>query len=138
MSMNLDDLFIDEEVGQSGIWVDFYSGSKLKLASTENAQYKAYLAKLARKHRLQLDQANDDSTGLIQEITAEAMAKHVLLDWRNVTLGGEQNAKYTPEKGKLALLNAPKLREFVSEQASDSSNFKKQLVEDVKKPSAGS
>ena len=138
MAMNLEDLFVDQEVGESGVWVDFYNGSKLKLASSENAKYKALLAKLARKHRLQLDQSNDDSTALIQEITSEALAKHVLLDWEGVSLGGEANAKYTPEKGKIALLNAPKLREFVTDQAADNTNFKKKIIEDVKKPSAGS
>lgn len=136
MSMNLDDLFIDQEVGEAGVWVDFYNGSKLKLASSENAKYKAHLAKLARKHRLQLDQSNDDSTALIQEITSEALAKYVLLDWYGVSLGGEEDTPYSPEKGKLALINAPKLREFVTEQAADNTNFKK-IVEDVKKPFAG-
>lgn len=137
MSMKIDDLFIDQELGEAGVWVDFYNGSRLKLASSENPKYKAYLAKLARKHRLQLDQTNDDSTSLIQEITAEALSKHVLLDWSGVSLGDEAETKYTPEVGKLALLRAPKLREFVTDQAGDNTNFKQELVSAVKKPSAG-
>ena len=138
MSFELEELFIDEAVGEAGTWVDFYNGSRLKIASSENAKYKAYIAKLARKHRLQLDQSNDDSTALIQDITAEALAKFVLLDWEKVSLGGQQNVPYTPELGKQALLSAPKLKDFVTDQAADNTNFKKEQVEAVKKPTAGS
>jgi hypothetical protein len=137
MSFNLESLFLDDEVGESGVWVNFYNGSRLKIASSENPKYKAYLSKLARHHKLQLDQANDDSTALVQEITAEALAKHVLLDWEKVTLGGQENVKYTPELGKQALLSAPKLREFVIDQANDTENFRRKQVEAVKKPTSG-
>ena len=138
MSLQLDDLFVDEELGEAGVWVNFYNGSRLKLASSENAKYKAYLAKLARKHRLELDQSNDDSTQLIQEITAEALAKHVLLDWEKVAIGGQADAKYTEELGKLAILKAPKLKDFILDQAADNTNFLKGQIEQVKKPTNGS
>lgn len=138
MTLQLDSLYIDEDLGTTGVWVDFYNGSRLKLASIENEKYKGYLARLAKKHRLQLDQNNDDSTGLIQDITAEALAKHVLLDWEGVNLGDQKDASYNPEIGKKALLMAPKLKDFVMEQAGDYTNYNQKVVEEVKKPSSGS
>ena len=138
MSLQIDSLFVDEELGDAGVWVNFYNGSRLKLASSENAKYKAYMAKLARKHRLELDQSNDDSTALIQDITAEALSKHVLLDWEKVSIGGDEDAAYTPELGKLAILKAPKLKDFILDQAADNTNFKKKQIEQVKKPTSGS
>jgi hypothetical protein len=137
MSLDLNDLFVDPEVGQEGVWVDFYNGSRLKVASTESPKYKSYLAKLARQNKLQLDDANDDSAALVQEITADALSKHVLLDWESVSISGQPNVAYTPEIGKQALLMAPKLREFVMDQAGSSNLFKKKVVEEVKKSSDG-
>ena len=137
MSFNLDEIILDQDLSVDGVWVDFYNGSRLKIASSDNPKYKAALSKLARQHRLQLDDANDESSELIQDITADAMSKHVLLDWEKVSVGGDEDAPYSPELGKKALRAAPKLRDFVTDQASSSAIFKKKVVEEVKKSSTG-
>jgi hypothetical protein len=138
MALKLDDLFVDQEIGTEGVWVDFYNGSKLKIASIDNPKYKAYLSKLARKNRFQLDQSNEDSSELVQEITTDAMAKYVLVGWKGIQLGEDGvETPYTPEIGKKALQSAPKLRAFVSEQAEDNTLYKKEVIEAVKKPSLG-
>lgn len=133
----LDSLFVDPEVGQEGVWVDFYGGSQLKLASIESMKYKSTMAKLARQHRIQLDEANEDSTELVQKITAEALAKCVLLDWKGIQIDGKP-VPYTWQVGMDAIQKSSKFRDFVSERAADTSLFKKQLVEEVKKPLSGS
>lgn len=132
MAFNLDELFVDPAVGENGVWTDCFSGSKLKIAYMESKKYKTALAKLARQHRLELDDTNEESYDLIQSITARALSEHVLLDWSGVIVNGEERP-YTKELGYQALLNYPKLREFVTEKASEPATFKEALVERVKK-----
>ena len=129
---NLDELFSDKKLEEEGIWIEFYEGSRLKIASMDSKAYKAELANLARKNKLRMDDDNPDYYDLIQELTCEALAKHVLKDWEGIQLNGEKNAKYKPSVGKQVLLQASKLRAFVEEAASDYKNFKKKLEEEVK------
>lgn len=133
---DLDSLFVDPAQGEEGVWVDFYSGSQLKIAYSENKKYKARLAKLAKQHRLELDDSNEESYELIQRITCQAMAENLLLDWKGIVIGGVEKP-YTKELGFQALASYPKLREFVSEKAADPQTFKAKTVERVKKPSSG-
>ena len=129
----LDELFADPKRETEGVWVDFYNGSKLKLASTESPVYQARLAKLAKKHQLQLDADNEESIHLVQEITAEAMSHCVLLDWKGINMHGQENIPYTPKLGKEALLKSSKFRKFVTESAGDHENFRAEVAEKVKK-----
>jgi hypothetical protein len=137
MAFELNQLFVDPDIAEKGVWVDFYGDSKLLLASTESKKYKSTLAKLARAHRIQLDEANEDATQLVQAITAEALAKCVLLDWRDVKMDGTV-MPYSWEVGKQAMIQSSKFREFVTERAADTSLFRKEVIEEVKKPSSGS
>lgn len=140
MSFDLDSLFTDPRKEEEGVWVDFYSDSQLKIASTESKAYKAELAEQARKHSLQLDldQDNDRYYDLIQELTCEALAKHVLKDWRNINIGDQENVPYTPSLGKELLMKSSKFRAFVERAAGDHTNFKQTVEEDAKNSSTGS
>lgn len=133
MAFNLDDLYVDPGKGDNGVWVDCWGGSKLKLAYSEGKKYKAALAKLARQHRLELDDSNEESYDIIQSITAQALSNHVLLDWTGVIVNGEEKP-YTKELGYQALLAYPKLREYVTEKAADPVTFRDGLIEKAKKP----
>lgn len=133
MAFNLDELFVDPAVGEQGVWVPCFNGSRLKLAYSEAKKYKAALAKLARQHRLELDDTNEDSYDIIQHITATALAEHVLLDWEGILVNG-QEAAYTKELGREVLRRYPKLREFVTEKAAEPATFRDAVIEKVKKP----
>ncbi len=121
---DLEELFTDQKKEVDGVWVDFYGGAKLKLASMQSPVYKAALAKQAKLNKLRLDDDNDDVVELVNELTCKAMADHVLIDWKGINLPEEKDAKYTPEKGETALLRSAKFREFVAEAADDHNNFK--------------
>jgi hypothetical protein len=133
---NLGTLFIDEGVSKSGIWVDYMGGARLKVASSSSYVYKAVIAKLYKKSRLQLDDSNPNNYRLIQEITAEAMAEAVLLGWENINWPNPdgtvtENIPYTKELGKKALLGADAFREFVAEQAARPGLFHASVVEEA-------
>ncbi|NCC40467.1 MAG: hypothetical protein EOM21_13625 [Gammaproteobacteria bacterium] len=129
MGFDLDTLFVDQSAATSGVWVDFFGGSRLKLGSTEGKKYKSLLARLAKKNRIALDDSNEESFELIQEITAEALATEVLRDWEGINLGGQKNVPYTPAMGKLAILSSGKLRDFITDRAGDPALFKPAPIE---------
>lgn len=136
MSFNLGKLMIDEDVSKTGVWVDYLEGSRLKIASSNSHRYKAAVARLYKGNRLQLDDTNPNNFRLIQEITAEAIANTVLLDWEGINWPNPdgtvtENVPYTKELGKLALMSADAFREFVSEKAGTPSLFKKEVIEEA-------
>jgi len=139
MSFDLEEIIVDEKLAKEGVWFDFYGDSKLLIASKENGLYRAEMAKLAKKYELQLSRNGDDydKTQLVTRLTAEVTAKVLLLDWKNIKWNGVENAPYTWEAGRDALLKSSTLSEFVTSKAEDTSNYKEVLIEEVKKPSNG-
>jgi uncharacterized protein (DUF885 family) len=136
MSFDLTSLAIDESVSKDGVWVDFLGDSRLKISSTNSNKYKAAVAKLYKENRLRLDDSNSENFRLIQEITAKALARHVLMDWQGINFLDKdgnvvENIPYSPEVGERALLKVDQLREFVSEQAGRPGLFKKEIVEEA-------
>jgi len=136
---NFGELMTDETTAKDGVWVDFFGGSRLRIASTHAPSYKSKLTKLARANRLILDDSNPENYEAVQKITAEALATTVLLDWEGIHWPNPDgsvtyNVAYSPKLGTQALLKSDKFRDFVTEEAGRVSNFKKDLVDAAKKP----
>lgn len=132
------DLMVDDDLSKEGVWVDFYGGSRLKIASTNSPAYKSKLTKLARANKLILDDSNPENYEAVQRITAEALATTVLLDWQGIHWPNPDgsvayNIPYNPKLGMQAL-KTDKFRDFVVEEAGRVSNFKKDLIDAAKKP----
>ena len=139
VGFNFGDLMTDESAAKDGVWVDFYGGSRLRIASTHSPSYKSKLTKLARANRLILDDSNPENYEAVQKITAEAIASTVLLDWEGIHWPNPDgtityNVPYSPKLGMQALLKSDKFRDFVTEEAGRVSNFKKDLAEAAKNP----
>lgn len=136
---NFGELLTDETTAKEGVWVDFYGGSQLKIASTHSPAYKSKLTKLARANRLILDDSNPENFEAVQKVTAEALSTTVLLDWKGIHWPNPDgsvtnNIAYTPKLGMQALLKSDKFRDFVTEEAGRISNFKGNLIDAAKKP----
>jgi hypothetical protein len=136
MGFNLGTLTIDEDVSKTGVWVDYLQGSRVKIASSSSHVYKGHIARLYKSNRLQLDDTNPDNFRKIQELTAQAMAEKVLLDWDGMDWQNEDgsivhNVPYSPKLGKEVLLKADAFREFVSEKAGTAGLFKKEIIEEA-------
>ena len=135
---NFADIMVDKDLSEEGVWVDFYGGSRLKIASTSSPAYKSKLSKLARANKLILDDSNPENFEAVQRITAEALATTVLLDWQGIHWPNADgtttyNIPYTPKLGMKAL-RTDKFRDFVLDEAGRISNFKKEIVDAAKKP----
>lgn len=136
MGFNLNSTFTDSNLERTGVWADYYGGSRLKIASKESPEYKAYLAKLAQRNRVKIGTKDPtpEQMVLLRQVMSDAMAKHLLLDWENISLNGEDAVPYSFETGKMVLLNSNELYEFVDSVADDNSQFRIAQEEEVKKP----
>jgi len=132
MSFDLSKIYANTDLEAEGVWIDFYEGSRLKIASTDSKGYRSYLADLARKNKLQLDDDNPDYFDIIQDLTCEALSRHVLKDWEGIDFPDQPDVQYTHEVGKAALMQSSKLRSFVEDAAGDYKTFKDEVKEELK------
>lgn len=132
---NLNDSFTDSNLEKAGVWVDFFDGSRLKIASKESPEYKAYLARLAQQHKLKIGskKIKPETMSLMKTVMSDAMAKCLLVDWDNISLNGEENVPYSHEVGKMACLNSHILFDFVDAASEDNARFQIEQEEEVKK-----
>ena len=119
---NFGELMVDEGSAKDGVWVDFYGGSRLRIASTNSPSYKSKLTKLARANKLILDDSNPENYEAVQRITAEALATTVLLDWQGIHWPNGDgtntlNVAYTPVS--YTHLSLPMIKSKFPEQAKD-------------------
>lgn len=103
-------------------WIDGPDGSRFHIRSTESEQYRQRLLALGRKyqHRLKRD------TKLQQEVTIQAMAETILLDWEGITDNGKPVA--CSMEAKLQILAIPEIRDLVSSEAQDLANFRREAI----------
>lgn len=138
MAFNLSATFINDETAENGVWVDFFEGARLLIASAENPKYKAALAKQARANKIKLDgDPHPDTVRLTTKITCRAMADHILLNWEGITLDDGSEFQYSKANAFEALLKSPQLRDFVSDQANSATLFQGVTPDDVGKHSTG-
>ena len=119
----LDSIRIDLKMSEEGRWVDFDGDIKLLIARKPNPRYEDVLHALVEKHGRAV--TNDDD----MDMTRQAVARCVLLGWKNLTEGGKE-IPYSPEKA-LELLRDPSLRdlyEFVLVSAHSREAYRKQTV----------
>jgi len=136
MSFDLTSLTIDESISKDGVWVDWLGDSRLKISSTNSNSYKAAVSRLYKENRLRLDDSNSENYRLIQDITAKALARYILLDWEGISFldadgNTVKNIPYSEEVGERALRKVDALREFISEQAGRPTLFKKAIIEEA-------
>jgi hypothetical protein len=135
MSFDLNSTFTDGNLERDGVWIEYFEGSQLKIASKESPEYKAYLARLAQRHKLKIGgKPRPETMSLMKTVMSDAMAKHLLLDWKGISLNGEEEVPYSYATGKMVLLNSIELYEFVDNAAEDHAQFRIEQEEEVKKP----
>jgi hypothetical protein len=135
MSFNLNESFSDTNLEREGVWCDFFDGARLKIASKESPEYKAYLAKLAQRHKLKIGskKVRPETMTLMKDVMSDAMAKNLLVDWEGISLNNEENVPYSHEVGKMACLNSHVLFDFVDSASEDNARFQIEQEEIVKK-----
>ena len=131
---NLNRLRTDKTKDLEGVWHDYIDGLKFLIARGTNPQAKAYRNRLLKKNN-HLVQSGD--VAIIEKITNQVMAKHILLDWENlqdVNDAGEIiEVPYSVEKALELLETVPKFADIIVGMAGDFEAYQLQAEdEDVK------
>lgn len=128
-------LFVtDKELETGGVWHQLGGGVKIKVARMGTPEYNATLRRLAQPHKNLARRVMEDSDlideadlEVFKEIEAQAMAKHVLVDWSGFTETDEPNSPAVPYSEAKALeyiQRSDDFRKLLSELAGKASNFK--------------
>ncbi|MAE84064.1 MAG: hypothetical protein CMB80_15080 [Flammeovirgaceae bacterium] len=122
---------INKDKKNNGVWADFEGGSFL-IAYASKMSFQRELARLQQPYARKIDKGTIDPK-ISLDILAEALSKHVLLDWKNVGANGEE-IEYTPEIAKKVIIANDELRGFVSDFSIELENFKQEALEEEGKP----
>lgn len=120
---------VDAEKAEEGVWIPIGDdGAELLIAAMPNAKYDAFMEPHFRRYRRL-------GREVPEEIYEEAVARAVLLGWKNLKLKG-QELKSTEEERRRALKEYPYFKRLVLNLAMDQANFRKEEREKEEKNSA--
>lgn len=122
--MKLEQFRRDETKQTEGVWLAFDDETQFLIADLNNRKFVKSTQKRIRKVN---QNALRDDVDLQNRITIEAMADAILLGWKGVTENG-QDVPYSKERAVKLLTEIPDLRNWVSEQAGNLENFRKEIV----------
>ena len=113
---------------EEGIWTPFESGIEFLIARMGNPKYTKLLAKLSRPHHRKLRGSRGASSDLENDLTKQAVAKTVLVGWRNLDDEDGNPIPYSQEKA-LEIISDPAYIEvynFVLATAGDFQAFREE------------
>lgn len=84
MSFNLASLKTDETAEQEGVLFDYYGGSKLRIARSNNKRAEALRRKLIRDNAMLLDTDDDKNADLYLKWDCQVLAETILLGWEGI------------------------------------------------------
>jgi predicted amino acid racemase len=117
---------------ETGVWVNF-EGSSFLVAHISNMRFQRALARLQQPHRKKIEAGSLDPQ-VHREVICKAMAEAILLDWKDVgSIRGGDVVKYSSANALAALMGNTEFRDFISEFATNLSNYRSEEVEDLGK-----
>jgi len=116
---NIDQTTVDKE--ESGVWTRF-RGSEFLIASSGSNRFQKIFAKLQMPYRKEILKNRLDPETQI-EIMSRALSRAVVLDWRDVTNNDGENVPYDVEICYNVIRNNAEFRDFVTDFATEISNF---------------
>lgn len=130
----------DDNMAENGVWLEFFGGSRLKIAKAQNTKHQAFMNKAYKVNRRKLDMEDKNADKLAEDISREAAARYLLKDWEGISINGEMKA-YSYELGIEAMKLVPELKSEVDEQSRRLQNFQisdeEEDLENVKTISPG-
>lgn len=110
-----------KELVEGGVWVNLDEKTSIKVCARDNPAFSKVLKRICTPHRQSIRHETIKPEKMV-ELTCEAMAEAILVDWKGMLNNGAE-VKYTREKAKEFLIASPKFREIVDGCASDASLF---------------
>lgn len=131
--MDLDAYSIDDTLSVEGKWVKIGKGAELRIARLNNEPYREFIKKKLKPYKsaMRAGAVDDD---LMTEVLIQAMARHILLDWKGLTEKGEE-LKYSIAECERVLTEKEPFRELVAALANDADMFREAEIEEGTKNS---
>lgn len=131
--MDLDSYNIDDKLSVEGKWVPIGKNAELKIARLNNESYREFIKKKLKPYKsaMRAGAVDDD---LLNAVVIQAMARHVLLDWKGLKEKGKPLV-YSIEECERVLKEKEQFRELVAALANDADLFREAELEDGTKNS---
>jgi len=130
MAFELNSNIRDRAAEEGGSWMEYDEGVSFLVARKSNSRYKSFISRQYRENERTL--AKEDSKmaeKLSEKVMLEAVAVHLLLDWKGVTLDGKL-VKYSEPLAKELMEEHDDLRADIEKYADNRDNYL--LEKDVK------
>ncbi len=131
--MDLDNFTLDDNLSVSGKWVPISANASLLIARLNNEKYREFVKKKLKPYRSAMRAGSVDED-LMNKVVIQAVARHVLLDWKGLTEKGNP-VPYSIEKAEEVLEAKEAFRDLVISLASDQQLFMEAEEEDSEKNS---
>ena len=128
MGLSLSRFKVDKQRATEGVRVELGQGAWIRVARAKNARFVAFvqdkLAPYANQVRLgTLDPA------IMMEVTVEAVARHILLDWGGLLDAEGEELPYSVENAIQVLTELEEFAEIVDKSSTDKALFRADQVE---------
>jgi len=124
----------NSDLEENGAWDEISMDGQtleVKIARKNNLQYKKMLRSLMTRNKRKLERENETSVELFEKIIIEVMASTILLDWKELSVGGEL-LEYSTKNAKLVLSNED-FRKEIDILSEDFELFKEIQDEELRK-----
>ncbi len=74
----------DRDKEEEGVWFTTPEGLKLKIARAGNAKATRMMRRLGVENRNRLKRTNETSGDLVDDLSKQVAAKHILVDWDDI------------------------------------------------------
>lgn len=133
MELKFEKEFSSREVENEGVWIDYRSGSRVKIARLGNKEFqKLYDLKL--KPHKKAARRGEVPTHVLNDIANFCMSRAVLINWEGFSKDGK-TLKYSPEAAYELLSEYRDFSDDIADLASDQQHFHEHLAEDSEKNS---
>lgn len=131
--MDLSTFDVNDTLSLEGQWVPIGKTASLKIARMNNENYREFVKKKTKPFRSAIRAGQVDEE-LMTEIIIQAVARHILLDWKGITENKEELA-YNTANAERVLRDKEPFRDLVMSLANDQQLFQEADLEDGAKNS---
>ena len=125
----LSKIALSEERCRDGVWITFFEDIELCIRPAGNAEFRVAMQKKARRHVNAALLVDGDAD--VRDATIPAMARHILVGWKNLLQDDGSELSYSP-KAADKLLRDPRfgsLYDFVSRVSSDEQLYRESEIQ---------
>lgn len=114
----------DTKAELEGIWRPYKDGSELLIARTNNPKYRSLLRSKVKANRAILDNEDDLSDKVGEEVLNDVFSRTILLGWKGIVDKDGKEIPYSHEKALFFISKSREFREAVKNYAEDSEAYR--------------